>query len=316
MGRVAGVSETSPNPEFVITGPDVGARLDIFLGQRLGVGRAQVKKLLAAGRIRLNGHVAAEKAKGLFLREGSRVTVEGFTPAASAEAIPEPDLPLSILAEGDGWIAANKPAGMAVHPLEPGETGTLLNAVVARYPQVQGIGEAGLRSGVVHRLDIDTSGALLFATTQNRWENLRKAFTDHTTKKVYRAIVDGELKGTGQETMDLVVVRHTPAKVAVVNPTQGYRPPGTRTCHLTWRAAERLNGATLLEIDLGTGFLHQIRVMLAHLGHPVVGDPLYGDAEAGIPRQMLHASYIKAGPAEARSPDPEDFMKILRRLRQ
>jgi 23S rRNA pseudouridine1911/1915/1917 synthase len=309
------VSDTPANPEFVIAGPDIGARLDIFLGQRLGVGRAQVKKLLASGRVRLNGHPASEKSKGLFLREGSRVTVEGFAPATAAEVVPEPDLPLTVLAEGDGWVAVDKPAGMAVHPLEPGETGTVLNSAVARYPQIQGVGEAGLRSGVVHRLDVGTTGVLLFATAQPAWQRLRDAFSAHTTKKVYRALVDGELKGSGRETMDLVVIRHTPAKVGVVNPTQGYRPPGTRTCHLTWRTIEKLNGATLLEIELGTGFLHQIRVMLAHLGHPVVGDGLYGDAEAGIPRPMLHASYLKADTAEARSPDPDDFLRALKRLR-
>jgi 23S rRNA pseudouridine1911/1915/1917 synthase len=301
--------------EFKVGGGDVGARMDIFLGQKLGVGRAQVKKLLAGGRVTLNGHAVAEKAKGLFLREGSVVGVTGFAAPGSEEVTPRDDEGLTVLAEGEGWVMVDKPAGVAVHPLEAGETGTMLNAVVARYPQIQGVGEGGLRSGVVHRLDVDTSGTLVFATTQRRWEELREAFTGHATKKVYRAIVDGELRGAGREMMDLVVIRHSPAKVGVVNPTQGYRPPGTRECWLSWKAVENLPGATLLEIDLGTGFLHQIRVMMAHIGHPVLGDGVYGEAEAGVGRQMLHAAYLRAGVAEGRSPDPEDFARTLKRLR-
>jgi 23S rRNA pseudouridine1911/1915/1917 synthase len=208
----------------------------------------------------------------------------------------------------------DKPAGVAVHPLEEGERGTMLNRVVAKYPQIQGVGEGGLKSGVVHRLDVDTSGVLLFATDQERWEALRKAFKGHSTKKVYRAIVDGEMEGAGREMMDLVVVKHSPARVGVVNPTQGYMPAGARECYLNWRVIERLGGASLIEVELGTGFLHQIRVMMAHAGHAVVGDAVYGKGEAGVSRQMLHASYLRAGVAEGRCGEPEDFMRVLKKL--
>ena len=301
-----------PSDVFVTSVADAGQRLDVLLARRTGLGRAAVKRLLGAGGVRVEGRVAKEKDKGLLVSAGWRIEVMAGDPT---QVIARPDLALSVLGEGREWAIVDKPAGMAVHPLEPGESDTVLNAAVARWPEIAGVGEGGLRSGVVHRLDVETSGTLLLARTQEAWERLRAAFSEHRTTKIYRAIVAGEMRGDGEAEMDLVVWQHRPARVRVVE--QAPLPPGTRRCFLSWQAVEKLRGATLVEVRLGTGFLHQIRVMLGHLGHPVLGDSLYGGAEAAAmaPRQMLHACRLEVDEARASSPDPADFASVLAKLR-
>ena len=158
-------------------------------------------------------------------------------------------------------------------------------------------------------LDTDTSGALVVATEQARWLELRSAFKERRARKTYRAIVQGHLTGGGLEVMHLVVAQHKPARVAVTE-----EQPGARRCSLSWKAVERLNGATLLEINLKTGFLHQIRVMFAHLGHPVLGDVTYGKGDEA-PRQVLHAARLEVADVKAESPDPPDFLGMLESLR-
>jgi 23S rRNA pseudouridine1911/1915/1917 synthase len=301
---------------FVVPPDQAEVRLDVFLARRLGIGRQQACRLMEAGRVQFDGRPITARHKGRLLQPGASISVEQFQHPDTARILPNPQMPLAILAQAEGWVIVDKPAGIPVHPLQVDEQNTVLNALAARFPGLQGVGEGGLRSGVVHRLDLDTSGTLLLATEQAVWETLRMAFVRHETQKTYRAIVAGRLSGHGRETMDLLIAQHRPAKVRIVYPDERTQPAGVRRCDLAWRALEALNEATLLEIQLGTGFLHQIRVMLAALGHPVLGDRLYGPAQANhAPRQMLHAASLVAGPARAASPDPADFAQILRRLR-
>src|SRR5690606_2495084 len=203
---------------------------------------------------------------------------------------------------------------IAVHPLRDGERGTLLNALVTRYPQTPGVGEGGLRSGVVHRLDVQTSGAIVFATTQQRWESLRRAFQEHRTTKVYRAIVLGQLDGAGEARLHLLVAQHKPAKVRVVERSDR----NARLCHLSWRSLATSTTASLVEIHLGTAFLYQVRVTMAHLGHPLAGDALYRHADMHDPtaasRVMLHAARLSVDDIDACSPDPPDFAQCLSQL--
>src|SRR5262249_48742973 len=210
----------------------------------------------------------------------------------TGHARPEGDLLLVVLARGRGWLAVDKPPGQPVHPLLREEGGTLLNALVARHPELHGVGEGGLRSGVVHRLDVDTSGVVLFATEEEAWQRLRGAFRAHRVDKLYRALVAGRLAGEGAIEPALSVVRHRPARVAVVGGARTGAVGAPRLAGLRWRSLAHGRAATLLEVRPRTGFLHQIRATLAHLGHPVCGDPIYGtpgDA-SGVPRQMLHAA--------------------------
>jgi len=217
-----------------------------------------------------------------------------------------------VLGEGEGWIALDKPAGVPVHPLAPGERGTLLNALVARHPEVTGIGEGGLRSGVVHRLDVDTSGVLLFALEELRWLDLRDAFRSHRVAKTYRALVHGRLAGEGELVLHLAVVRHRPARVGVVAPGDGR----SRRTELRWRSLELFESATLVEVSPRTGFLHQIRASLAHLGHPLLGDVAYGAPPGEARRHLLHAAKVAVEEVVAASPDAEDFADALSRARE
>jgi 23S rRNA pseudouridine1911/1915/1917 synthase len=296
---------------------DSGQRLDVFLAARLDLSRAQVRRLLARGAVRIGSRTLSEGAKGERVSRGTTVEVARFARAEDQRALAEPGAVLSVLAEGAGWIAIDKPAGTPVHPLDPGETGTVLNALVARHPEMQGVGEGGLRSGVVHRLDVDTSGAMLFATREEAWRTLRTAFREHRVTKIYRAVVVGRLEGDGAIEVGLVTARHRPAKVRVVADAELSRSRGVRMASLRWRCLERFEGATLVEVRPRTGHLHQIRVTFAHLGFPVAGDSKYGTTgdATGAPRQILHAARVACGEAEASSPDPADFRAFCEGLR-
>ncbi len=312
------MSSASEAPRRLEVGPEErGRRLDAFLADRLELSRAQVRRLLARGAVRIAARPASESAKGMSLEGGETIEVERFAPPEQQRARPSPEVPLRVLSEGPGWLAVDKPAGMPVHPLREDETGTVLNALAARHPELHGVGEGGLRSGVVHRLDVDTSGVLLVATRDDTWRRLREAFRAHRVEKLYRAIVLGRLEGSGSEALPLVTARHRPARVRVVSAAERSRARGARLGELRWRALESLRGATLVEVRPRTGFLHQIRVSLAHLGHPLAGDRSYGPPRdaTGARRHMLHAARVSFEEVGGASPDAPDFAALLERLR-
>jgi 23S rRNA pseudouridine1911/1915/1917 synthase len=156
---------------------------------------------------------------------------------------------------------------------------------------------------------------LLVATQQAPWERLRRAFAEHRVEKVYRAIVLGRVLGAGSAELPLVTARHRPARVRVAELDE--RARGARIGILSYRPLEVFDAATLLEVRPRTGFLHQIRVTLAHLGHPVAGDRSYGPPEdaTGATRHMLHAARVAFEEIAAESPDAPDFAALLARLR-
>jgi 23S rRNA pseudouridine1911/1915/1917 synthase len=277
-----------------------------------------VRRLLEAGRASAAGAVL--RRKGERVAAGARIRVALHRAAAERAPVPEPGRPLTVLARGSGWIAVDKPAGMPVHPLREDETGSVLSALVARHPEMLGVGEAGLRSGVVHRLDVETSGVLLFATEEAAWQRLREAFRRHRVEKLYRAIVLGTLAGEADVTLDLVTARHRPARVRAVAPGERSRHGRPRRARLHWRSLETLGMATLVEVRPVTGFQHQIRVTLAHLGHPVAGDRTYGPGPASdptaAPRLLLHAARLVFQDVDVASPDPPDFAATLAALRR
>jgi len=305
--------EPTSEQSIEIAAGEAGARLDVVLAARLGVGRAAVRALLERGAVRLGPRRLGYRDKARAVAAGERIDVEGFAAPDARRVRPEPAAPLVVLAAGPGWLAIDKPAGRPVHPLREDEGGTVLNALAARHPELHGVGEGGLRSGVVHRLDVDTSGVLLVATEQTAWARLRRAFREHRVEKVYRALVVGTLAGEGAVEVDLAVVRHRPARVAVVGEGAGAVPPGARRAGLRWRALASGAGTTLVEVRPRTGFLHQIRATLAWLGHPVCGDRVYGAPgdPSGAPRQLLHAARLRFEEVRAESPDPPDFVAAL-----
>lgn len=309
--------ETRDNPVRLTVGVDeAGDRLDRALASWRGLSRAAVLRLLDAGACQHNGRVMRRKDKGRIMHTADVVALD--EQYAGAEA-PRADtaMVLDVIGQGQGWLAVNKPAGVPVRPHGLEETGTILNAMVARYPQIVGLGDGGLRSGVVHRLDNQTSGVLILATEMETWQRLRGAFAEHRMLKRYQVLVHGEPADIGESVKHLRVARHAPAHVEVLDkPAQGKE---TRECSLAWRVTERFTqGLSLIEVDLHTGFLHQIRAMMSRQGFPVLGDPQYGGGEMNglVPRQMLHACSLVLDEIEVQAPLPDDFTQVLTTLRE
>jgi 23S rRNA pseudouridine1911/1915/1917 synthase len=169
----------------------------------------------------------------------------------------------------------------------------------------------------VHRLDVDTSGVVLFATEEASWRRLRAAFREGRVEKVYRALVRGH-PGSGSLELSLVTARHRPARVRVLEGEEARRARGARRARQSFRTLEVFPDAALVEVRPETGFLHQIRATLAHQGSPVLGDRAYGPPggdRSGALRQMLHAASLAFEEIRAESPDPADFAALLARLR-
>jgi 23S rRNA pseudouridine1911/1915/1917 synthase len=303
---------------FEVEAAEAGARLDQLLARRLELSRAEVRGLLARGAVRLDGRTQRPSDKAARVAEGARVQVERVARRADLRIRPALEPRFAVLSQGPGWLALDKPPGAAVRPHAEDETGTLANFAVALHPEMQGVGEAGLRSGVVHRIDVDTSGAVLFATEAATWQRLRDAFRRHRVEKRYRALALGALAPVGRVELWLAVAQHRPARVRVVEPARA-GAAGARRCRLAWQVIERLPGACLVEVELETGFLHQIRVTLAHLRAPVAGDRVYGPPPeldpSGAGRQLLHAARVAFEEIEAVSPDPPDLAAAWARLR-
>ncbi len=299
---------------FDLTAASAGRRLDVVVAELLGLSRNQVRRLLERGAVRLDERTLGRGDKGLDLPGEGRILVAGFRSPEHQRPLAEPlDAPGAppVVASGAGWVAVDKPAGMAVHPLREDERDTVLGHVMARHPEIVGVGEGGLRSGIVHRLDVQTSGVMLLATDAERFAEIRGAFAEHRVIKRYHALVSGRLhlREAGERMrFGVAVARHRPARVRVVGDAEmGH--PGVRLVEQHVRVLERLRGATLIEVRPQTGFLHQIRATLAHLGHPLIGDVRYGgppDDDAGE-RHMLHARHVEIGAIEAEAAWPADF---------
>ena len=244
------------------------------------------------------------------------VWVEAAVAPEDERVLPEPGLSLPVLGRGAGWLGIDKPPGMPVHPLLADERGTALGFVASLSPGVHGVGEGGLRSGVVHRLDVGTSGAMLFATEPVAWQRLRSAFAGHQVAKTYRAVVDGALGRSMTQRVGLYVARHRPARVRVIDVEEVAHRSGGRVIEQRVVPVEVYASTTLVEVRPVTGFLHQIRATLAHIGHPILGDSTYSPPEvaAAAARPMLHAARLGFEEIEIHAPDALDLAALLDRL--
>ena len=277
---------------FVVADADVGARLDHVVARALGVSRAYARKLVAEERVLLGGRPAA---KGTALRAGEAVEILAFArPEEGPEASPE--LPIALVARAGGWVALDKPAGQPTHPLLHAERDTALNALVARFPELVGVGEGGLRSGVVHRLDPGTSGVLMFALDQDAWQRARAAFRERRVRKRYVARVHGSF--TASREVELAL-ENRGERARVVE-------RGGRSALSRIQALAAGPETSLVEVEMYTGVRHQIRATLAHLGFPVLGDTLYGST-ASLSRFWLHAESLEWEEFAARAPRPAEF---------
>jgi len=260
-----------------------GQRLDVFLaGAVPEVSRSHWKALIQDGLVQVNGTACKPNHK---LRAGDEVCW-ALPEEAPAEPQPE-DIPLDILFEDDVVLVLNKPPGRVVHPAVGNESGTLLNALLFHDPGFQSLA----RAGIVHRLDKDTSGVMVVAKSETARAELQRQFKARETKKEYLALVWGHPPPSGR--IETLIGRHPKhrQKMAVLE-------EGGRAAVSNFQILEQFADAALVQVGIETGRTHQIRVHLAHLGHPVVGDAVYGRARKNkLPlapgRQMLHAARLE-----------------------
>lgn len=291
-------------------------RLDRAVADALGVGRAAVKQAFHDGGVRLRGRRARASDPAA---PGALVQIE--LPEVAGAPEPEPELPLRVLVETPRCIVVDKPAGIATHPLLGGEGGTLANAVVARFPECADASPDRREGGAVQRLDVETSGCVAFARDADAWEELREQFARRSVEKVYLAVVLGRVTAGG--TCSLPLAQRGGRVVVAADPERVPRGAGRPREALThYEVVRPLPRHTLLEVRIVTGVMHQIRAHLAALGHPVVGDVLYGgDAAAvhGLLRHALHAARLGIDvPGGARvvaeSPLPAELQRLVATL--
>jgi 23S rRNA pseudouridine1911/1915/1917 synthase len=288
----------------------LGMRLDRYVADHLSdLSRSTVQHLIDDGRVLVDGQVRKPKFR---ITPGEVVTVD--IPAPIPDTIEPDPIPLDVVYEDADVIVVNKPTGLVVHPAPGHPRGTLANALVARVP---GINVGGsLRPGIVHRLDKDTSGLIVAAKSDRGRTALVSQWAEGAVEKRYLALVSGVVTDA-EATIDAPIGRDVKNRQRMAVARTG-RPAVT---HL--RVLERFANATLLEATLETGRTHQIRVHLAFIGHPVIGDPVYGRKRTGEPaagRQLLHASELGFRLPDGRhvqftAPLPEDFSQVLASLR-
>ncbi len=290
---------------------DAGARVDAWLAGALdGLTRSAAQRLLEEGQVTLNGRPLAKNYR-LSGREVLEVTLPRPEPTG---AVPQ-NIPLDVVYEDEDVVVVNKPKGLVVHPAPGHPDGTLVNALLFHCGgSLSGVGGA-LRPGIVHRIDRDTSGLIIAAKNDFAHQALAAQLQDHSLARTYECVALG---GFQEElgTVNAPIGRHPVErkKMAVV--------PSGRPAVTHWAVLERFSGYTRLRCQLETGRTHQIRVHLAYLGHPILGDTVYGPKKPvpGLQGQCLHAVGLRflhprtGETVELRCPLPEEFQAVLRRL--
>lgn len=310
----AGKSPVAPPTAGVIPSTYAGLRLDQALARLFPqYSRSRLQAWLREGRIRIDDQVSDDVRRKVHGGERLEMEIEPEQPDALESAAAE-DIALPIVFEDETLLVLDKPAGLVVHPGNGNRSGTLMNALLHHAPELGCVP----RAGIVHRLDKDTSGLLVVAKTLTAQTSLVRQLQARTVARRYLALVQGAILRGGE--VDAPIGRHPVqrTKMAVTG--------GGRTALTRYRVRERLNAVTLVECRLETGRTHQIRVHMAHLGHPLVGDPVYGLRRIADPllasfgRQALHAfrlGLIHPASGETMhwfSPLPEDFSSLLRAL--
>lgn len=287
-----------------------GVRLDAFLSADGALTRSQAARLIAEGRVRVNGKPSAKSAR---LSGGETVTVD--VPQLRETALPPQDIPLDVVYEDDDVIVVNKPTGLVVHPAPGHPDGTLVNALLHHCgDSLSGIG-GEKRPGIVHRIDRDTSGLIIAAKNDAAHLALSAQLKDHSLSRTYECLVTGNMK-QDSGTVDAPIGRSSAdrKKMAVV-------PTGRRAV-THWEVVARYPGVTHLRCRLETGRTHQIRVHMAYIGHPILGDTVYGAKKPvpGLTGQCLHATGLRfihprtGEPVELHCPLPPEFTAMLQKL--
>ena len=277
--------------ELEIEEGDAGQRVDVVLARRVPeLSRARAKRLIEEGVVRVGGR---RVKKSYTVSVGDRVTLESLPGPVDFYAAPDPDLSLDILVENVGYVVVAKPAGVPSHPLKEGEVGTLAGALVAHYPEMRDVGYSKREPGILHRLDNDTSGVMLAARDQATFDALRQQLQAGEIEKRYLARCQGIVPAP--MIIDTPIAndpRDSRRVRACTDPREikrlGAQPATTEV--LTSTPAEH---GSLIEVRANHARRHQIRVHLASIGHPLLGDPLYGGPSPG--HHLLHAVSIQLG---------------------
>ena len=297
--------------ELTASAQDAGKRLDAFVAAGSSLSRNAAQRLIEAGDILVNGREAQAKTK---LREGDEITVTPPPPSVT-DTVPQ-DIPIEIVYQDEDIAVINKPKGMVVHPAAGNPDGTLVNAILFHIKDPSGIG-GELRPGIVHRIDRMTSGLLVIAKNDAAHAFLSDELKTHAVSRVYFALCEGNFR-EDSGTVNAPIARHRTdrKRMAVI--------PGGREAVTHWSVLERFGDMTLLRVELETGRTHQIRVHMAHIKHPIVGDEVYGHAKnsLGIVGQALHAGELRlthprTGELQTfTAPLPEEFRAALDKLRR
>lgn len=286
-----------------------GERLDKFLALReRDLSRAQIAGLVAQGLVTVNGAIARASYR---LKGGETVEMEVVPPPPTT--LSPQDIPLEVVHEDEDLLVVDKPAGMVVHPAPGHPVDTLVNALLARLPDLRGVGEE-LRPGIVHRLDKDTSGLIVVAKNRQAHRNVSQQIKDRRVRKGYMALLKGAMEPSeGVIRASIGRDNRNRQRMAVVE--------GGREAETPYRVVERLTGYTLVEAFPRTGRTHQIRVHFSSLDHPLAGDTVYGGRDPRLGRQFLHAHILgfrlpgTGEYAEFNSSLPSDLQEVLDRLR-
>lgn len=297
---------------------DIGKRLDVFVSERFSITRSFAQNLIDDGHVLVNLEV---KSKNYRIRPGD--CVEANIPEPTELSAEAEDIELDVVYEDEDIIVVNKPSGMVVHPAPGNENKTLVNALLYHCKGTLSGINGVIRPGIVHRIDKDTSGLLVVAKNDEAHVFLSSLLKEHGIKRVYHAIVMGHLK-ENEGTIDAPIARHPTnrKKMAVVS--------GGREAITHYKTIEEFSGFTYAKMELETGRTHQIRVHMSHIGHPIMGDTVYGGGKTPFEKahkplidgQMLHAKELSFPHPRTKEivrfecPLPENFEKILDILKE
>ena len=301
-----------------LTKDDAGARLDVFLADYLHKTRSQAQKLIIAGKIKINNQEPSKhykiKADDELILQATKIVKRQIKPQALIDKI-------EVVEETKDYLVINKPAGLIVHPVAGFQAYTLVDWLVANYPDLGRVGDDLLRPGIVHRLDKEVSGLMVVARTQSAFDSLKQQFKQRTVFKQYQALVHGAIN-KNSDTIDFVIARSKSGKMVA----RSVKDEGRRAL-TEFQVMQRFIHYTLLLVTIKTGRTHQIRVHLSAYNHPVVGDMLYGNkiskianTKLGLERLFLVATKLEfndlAGQRQQfELPLPQNLMKILAELK-
>ncbi|MDH3653258.1 MAG: RluA family pseudouridine synthase [Myxococcales bacterium] len=277
--------------ELEIEGEVAGERLDVFLARRIPeLSRARAKVLIETGEVRVDGR---RVKKSYSLVVGDRVTLDNLPSPADFHAAPDPGLALEVLLETDSYVVVDKPAGVPSHPLREGELGTLAGALVARYPEMRGVGYRKREPGILHRLDTGTSGLMLAARDQQTFDQLRRMLQAGEIEKKYLARCVGVVPAPIVIDTPIAADPRDRRKVQVCTDPRELKRLGAQAARTEVLSSTPAEQGSLVEIRANNARRHQIRVHLASIGHPLLGDSLYGAPP--LDHHHLHASSLRVG---------------------